>query len=84
MTAPRIEVHVEELVLEGLPAAEGRGVVGEVERSLSGLLARRVRPRSAATSPWTIDGGAFELDREPVAAGVGVRVARSVHERLPR
>jgi hypothetical protein len=81
MTRQRVEIHVEELVLRGLSAADARGVGEAVERELMRLLeGGAVVPAGGCTS--RLDAGSFELGRGPVARAIAMRVAASVHGSL--
>jgi hypothetical protein len=81
VTAARVDVHVEELVLDGFSASDARGVDEAVERELTRLL----RGPAVVSGDWSaarLDAGSFELGREPVAQAIGTRVAASVHGSL--
>jgi hypothetical protein len=84
MTTLRIDVSVEELVLKGIPAAEGRQIETEIERELARLLASGGPLAVTDGGAGIVNGGAFALGRDSIAAAVGARVARSVYRRVSR
>jgi hypothetical protein len=73
----QIELHVKELVLDGFDGAEARGVGAALESELVRLLSSGSYVPTA-NSVLELDAGAFELGREPVASGIGRRVAGTV------
>lgn len=78
MTGPRIEVHVDELVLHGFASGDGVRVGLAVERELARLLARDRALPSVGRSTATIDAGVFEPRRGQVVEAAGTRVARTI------
>jgi hypothetical protein len=77
-----VEVHVRTLVLDGVPAVDGRRVGDELAEELTRLLAASDQPVTPARPIAAVDGGTIELGRTPVEAAIGTQVARSVHGRL--
>ncbi len=79
---PRVELHIEELVLEGFPAGDRYRIGDAVERELARLLEVRGVPGnfSRAGEIERIDGGSFEVARGSRAEWVGVQVARAAYE----
>jgi hypothetical protein len=77
-----VEVHVRTLVLDGVPAVDGRRVGDELAEELTRLLAASDQPVTAARPIAAVDGGTLELGRTPIEAGIGTQLARSVHGRL--
>jgi hypothetical protein len=77
-----VEVHVRTLVLDGVPAVEGRRVGDELAEELTQLLAASDQPVTAARPIAAVDGGTLALGRRPIEAAIGTQVARSVYGRL--
>jgi hypothetical protein len=71
MTRPRVDVHVDQLVLDGLARDDVRGVEQAVERELTRLL--------GGGAPARVDVSGFALGREPAAQAIGTRVAARIH-----
>lgn len=69
MRPARIEIEIEELVLDGFPAVEGAAVATEIERALSARL-------------WGIrvDGVPVEARTGSSSRTIGVAVAERLHE----
>jgi hypothetical protein len=76
MTRPRVDVHVDQLLLDGLAPGDVRGVEQAVERELTRLLGGGAPPR--------VDVSTIELGREPAAYAIGARVAARIHRSLAR
>jgi hypothetical protein len=76
MTRPRVDVHVDELMLDGLAPGDVRGLEQAVERELTRLL--------GGGAPAHIDMSAFALGREPAAQAIGTRVAARIHGSFAR
>ncbi len=77
-----INLHIERLVLEGLPIAQGAGplVQQAVEAELSRLLADGVSPRllGGGALPHS-PAGAIQLTKNISPAAIGRQIARSVY-----
>jgi hypothetical protein len=80
----RINVHIERLVLDGLPVTslEGPRVRAAVEKELARLLAdgglsQEIRGGIAVPS---VRGGAMQIGGEREPAKLGHSIARAVHE----
>jgi hypothetical protein len=77
MSPPRIEVHVERLVLDGLDVPDQAVFGPAVERALADALA------GGAIAPWlgagtrrgTLDAGTIEPGSRPLADGLARQVA---------
>ena len=75
------ELHIEELVLHGVPPSQRGAVADGVQRRLAALF------RGAPVDPvgWSpceieaLDGGAFQVARAPTPGALGGGVARAVH-----
>jgi len=76
-----IDLHIEELVLEGFPSADRHSIAAGVERELTQLLGERGVPRSLGRGGAiaSIDGGAFQLAPGSKAETIGAQVARKVY-----
>ena len=84
MTRP-IEIHINELVLHGFPAADRYRIVSETENHLAALLAERGLPgRLERDSDIpSLPGGRFEGGASVLPAGeVGKRIAQAIYEGL--
>jgi hypothetical protein len=68
-----IDVHIEELVFDGVTAVDPEQVRAAVERELSGLMTER-NPRAAS------DGEAAQ----PTPESIGAHVAGAVHRQVGR
>ncbi|HEU0015941.1 MAG TPA: hypothetical protein VFQ45_19850 [Longimicrobium sp.] len=80
MMRPDIELHVDELVLEGV-AARDRHAVGQAMRAeLARLIAERGLPASlaAADGMARLDGARFSAAAGQGPAQIGAAVARSI------
>lgn len=86
MTAARVDVHVEELVLHGLPRLDAHRVGEAVERELASMVATRGLPTSlqADRAAASLDGGAFPLGTGEDIRGLGARIAGNVYGSLAR
>lgn len=80
MKPKAIELHIEELVLDGL-AADGRGVAEAAERELTRLLAEHGLPASFAPgdAPAVLQGSRFELGARSSANSIGSAIAGAIH-----
>jgi hypothetical protein len=80
---PRVEVHIEQLVLRGLPAVDSRAVGDAVIRHLTSLVATNgVRAQPGAIP--RVPGGSFRVTRASTAESIGASVARAVHTGVGR
>lgn len=81
-----IELHIEELVLEGFSRSEGQRVGAAVERELARLLAERGLPQGLGRGGEIarMDGGKFEMRQGEIAEKVGGRVAGVVYGGMKR
>jgi hypothetical protein len=82
----QIEVHIDELVLEGVSAADRLSVGAAVQRELGRLLAERGLPEGFASAGEheTVDGGSFERSPGATPARLGDQVAGAVYGSLRR
>ena len=75
-----IEVHINELVLHGFPAADRRPIADAIERELSGLLTHEGLPAADSFDTEFHNGGTFRAGRE----SAGANVARAIYGGLRR
>ena len=73
---PRIDVHVEELVLDGFDRHDGDAVARALEAELARLLGDRVPQLRSVDS---VDGGSVEAPARGGEAALGASVARGVY-----
>ncbi len=78
---PRIELHIEELVLEGFPPGDRHRIGVAVEAELTRLLEERGVPETLNSSGLIegINGGSFEVAPGSRAERIGSQVARAVY-----
>lgn len=76
-----IELHVDELVLDGFPGADAGAVAEAVRGELALLLGRRV-PRLAAAE--SLDAGPVAAPQRGGEAAFGAEVGRAVYGGLAR
>jgi hypothetical protein len=81
MTAGRIELNIEELVLHGFLPGDRYRIGEAVERELSRMLTDRGVPQSLERDGEvaSVDGGAINLTAGTTAEDVGAQVARAVY-----
>jgi hypothetical protein len=80
----RIEVHIEELVIDGLGALDGNTIGRWTRSELSRLIAERGLPAFATQAGGVakINAGSFRMRGGEHAEEIGPRVARAVWEGL--
>ncbi len=83
LQARTIELHIEELVLDGFPAGDHVRIGEAIEQELRRLIVndRGVADRSVAVD--RVDAGAFAMGENAPPRTVGQNIARSVHAQLP-
>lgn len=83
---PRIELHIEELVLEGFSPRDRHRIGEAVEAELTRLLEERGVPGSIKSGGEieSINGGSFEVAPGSRAEKVGSQVAKAVYGGLRR
>ena len=84
MTPDRIELHIEELVFEGVAPRDAYRLGAVVERELTRLLAEHDR-EAFPQQNITVDhlrAGAFHWHADDNAERIGTRVARSLYQSL--
>ena len=80
----RVELHIEELVLEGLPAKDRERIGMAVETALARLLEERGLPPALALGENTADISAGDVDIQPGATpeAIGEQIALVLYEGL--
>ena len=81
---PGVRLHLEEVVLHGLPPAHRRRAADALRHELRRLLTEHGLP-AALLRPAEVprvDGGSFELTPDLSPEGYGVRVARALYRGL--
>lgn len=83
---PNIELHIEELVLEGFAHADRHLIGAAVESELARLFAEQGAPSNLHQSATVarLDGGSFNVTPGAKPEAVGAKVARSVFGGLNR
>jgi hypothetical protein len=84
VNAAAVDLHIEELVLHGFPAADRFRMGDAVERELARLIAEQGLP-GFARNPVSIerlDGGAFMVAGGAKPYAIGVQLAQSLHQQL--
>jgi len=83
-----IHLHIERLVLDGLPVERGQGahVQAAIEAELSRLFADRGVPSGLASGGAipALDGGSFDVAPDARPDRIGVQVAQAVYGGLSR
>jgi len=84
MTRSNVELHIEELVLDGFVAAERLTISDAVERELARLFSERGTPSqlSLGAEIAQLDGGAFEVAQGSKPERIGSQVAQALYGRL--
>ncbi|HZF09069.1 MAG TPA: hypothetical protein VFE33_09790 [Thermoanaerobaculia bacterium] len=82
----KIDLHIEELILDGFPPGDRHRIGAAVERELTRLFTERGLPPGLARGSETaqIDGGSFEAKPGGRAEGVGGQVAKAVYGKIKR
>ncbi|MFI5177525.1 MAG: hypothetical protein ACHQO8_03120 [Vicinamibacterales bacterium] len=83
---PSIELHIGELVLEGVPEADGYQVAEAVERQLTQLFTDRMAPAPVmqSRSVEAVDGGAVTITPGSSAGGLGQQVGSAIFKGVSR
>lgn len=76
-----IELHIEELILDGFPTQDGYWIKRAVEQELARLFAEQRVPPSLAQGGdvANLDGGSFEVAPNATAEGIGVQLAQALY-----
>jgi hypothetical protein len=86
MTRRKVELHIGELVVEGLGALDSAEVGAAVRQELERLFEERGVPQSLTRSGRLaqVDGGQLSCPARPDASALGAQVARSVYRGVKR
>ena len=78
---PSIDVHIEELVLEGFAPGDRYGIADAVQSELGRLLSEQGLPPAweQGGEADSLDGGAFQVSPGSKAEGIGAQIAQAVH-----
>lgn len=76
MTPRAIEVHIEELVLHGLPRSTRWQIADAIETELRARLTKDGVPAAWQSSPKQLDAGSVKSN---TYAKLGAKVARAIH-----
>jgi len=81
-----IELHIDELVLHGLPARDRRQIADAMQHELTRLFAERGTSPALANRGEVrhLDGGSFQVARGAKPNSVGAQVAQAVYGGLNR
>ena len=81
-----IELHIEELVLDGLPGLDEGQLRAAVQQELARLPGQPEASQALARAgtATSVDGGAFETGLGTSTQAVGVQVAQSVYQGLTK
>ena len=81
MKAAEIELHIEELVLDGFAPADRYRIGDMIERELSRLLSEGGVPPSRIANPGQahLDAGAFNVASVSTPEQIGAQVAQAVY-----
>jgi hypothetical protein len=77
MGVRRLEVNVEELVLDGFPRADRFRIANAIKTELARLMSEG--RQGSPVSTRQVDGGRFLVGANPTAEAIGKQVARAVH-----
>jgi hypothetical protein len=83
---PSIELHIEELMLQGFAPADRYRVGDAVERELTRLfVSQRIQDSLAKNVEVDrVDAGAFQVARDSKSGAIGQQVAQAVYRGLSR
>jgi hypothetical protein len=86
VTQHNIELHVEELALQGFPPVDRHRISEAVQRELTRLLSDQGLPASleAGREFSQVDGGSFQLSTGSRAGSVGADIGRAVYGGLAK
>lgn len=86
MRPSEVELHVEELVLEGFASGDGARIGAAVQRELARLLSAQAVPAalSQAHEVDVVHAGQFGVPTGAASEAIGARIARAVYGGLTR
>jgi hypothetical protein len=78
---PNVELHIEELILRGLPPGSREGLAEAIQEEIQRLVAEGGVPPglAGAGSPIHLPRASFEVDPRPRAGSIGSQVGRALH-----
>jgi len=78
---PNVELHIEELILRGLPPGSREGLAEAIQEEVSRMIAEGGLPPglSGASGPVYLPRVSFEVDPRPRAGSIGSQVGRALH-----
>ncbi|NBD08995.1 hypothetical protein [Corallococcus silvisoli] len=82
MTPRNISLHIDELVLHGVPAAHREQVGEAVRQELTRLFSERGLPSGLSGDVPRLDAGALRVTSGAPPAALGVQVAQAVYSGL--
>jgi hypothetical protein len=84
MNGAHLELHIEELILEGFSPADRYRIADALERELSALLAAAPVAFERGERVAALDGGACEIEAGAAPQTIGAQIARTLHGGLSR
>jgi hypothetical protein len=90
MTAPRIELHIEELVLHGFERRDRHAIADAFELELSRLLSAQIAEQGLSPAlahnaeSAHLDAGAIHVAAHSKPSSIGAQLAQAVHGGLTR
>jgi hypothetical protein len=79
MKRPNVEIHIEELILRGMPPGSKRGLAEAIEAEVRRLIEEGGLPPGWSAGPLHLPGGQFEVDARSKPAAIGAQVAQGLH-----
>ena len=79
---PNVDLHIEEIVLDGFAPGDRYRVGDALERGLSRLFTEHGTPPARGGYIGRLDGGAFEIKPDSTPETTGTSVARAVYRSL--
>jgi hypothetical protein len=78
---PNVELHIEELILRGLPPGSREGLAEAIEEEIRRLITEGGVPPglSGLPGPVHLPRASFEVDPRPRAGSIGSQVGRALH-----
>lgn len=76
-----IELHIDELILEGFPVSDPNRITSVVQQELHRLLSQGELPSRMKRNGdiERLDGGAIQIEPRTTPENTGVRIARSLY-----
>ena len=78
---PNVELHIEELILRGLPPGSRDGLAEAIEEEIQRLITEGGVPPGLAglSGPVYLPRASFEVDPRSRAGSIGAQVGRALH-----